>query len=350
MKHFRFYNKKDILSISQVRRFETRIGERIHCLNPDAGWPESLKETKAKYILIGIPEDLGVKGNNGMGGAETAWLPFLNAFLNTQSNDYFSGEEILLLGHFDFGDLKFLIESNAYNQQEKLDAYRHAVQTVDEEVENIVKHVASAGKIPIVIGGGSNNAYPLLKAVSKGLLKINQLQLAQLNAIHLGAHTGFGASEGRHSGNAFRYASEDGYLGKLALIGYHENHVSQSSLFELGENPFVQKHSFETIAIHQRYDLIQAFAQSAEFTSDTYCGIELSLDGVQDVLSSFCAPTGITVTQARQFMHFTSAQTKAAYLHIAEGACQTNDGRKDETTGKLISYLVMDFVKGGGNP
>jgi len=34
-----------------------------------------------------------------------------------------------------------------------------------------------------------------------------------------------------------------------------------------------------------------------------------------------------------------------AYLHIAEGATRLTDGRKDDTTGKLISYLVSDFIK-----
>ena len=36
---------------------------------------------------------------------------------------------------------------------------------------------------------------------------------------------------------------------------------------------------------------------------------------------------------------------KPAYLHICEGATQLADGRKNDTTGKLISYLVSDFIK-----
>jgi formiminoglutamase len=35
-------------------------------------------------------------------------------------------------------------------------------------------------------------------------------------------------------------------------------------------------------------------------------------------------------------------------LHIAEGATRLSDGRNNESTGKLISYLVSDFVKGEG--
>lgn len=345
MKHFKFYNKKDILSITRVRRFESRIGERIGFLNPDSEWPESLAESPARFILLGIPEDIGVKANQGIGGSDTAWLPFLNAFLNCQSNDFLTGEELLLLGHFDFGDLKFLIESHAYDLNEKLDAYRHAVATIDEEVENIIKYITAAGKIPIVVGGGANNAYPILKAVSKGLHKNKVLPSAQMNAICLSALAGFGATEGRHSGNPLRYAYNDGYLGNFALIGLQECFIPQNVLFELHGNNRVQMHSFEDIFLYEKYSLTQAFARSVEFTSSPSCGIEISLDVIRNTLTSFGFPTGISTSEARQFLHFMGTRSKAGYLHISEGACQLHDGKKDETTGKLIAVLISDFVK-----
>jgi formiminoglutamase len=48
---------------------------------------------------------------------------------------------------------------------------------------------------------------------------------------------------------------------------------------------------------------------------------------------------------ARQYINLCAAQSKPCYLHIAEGATRLADGRTDESTGKLISYLVSDFVK-----
>jgi formiminoglutamase len=214
MKHFKYYSKEDILSMTRVRRFETRLGERVRFLKPGSEWPEVLKESDAKYVILGIPEDFGVKANYGIGGTETAWLSFLNAFLNVQSNDYLTGENTLILGHFDFGDIKFLIENNAYNPEEKINAYRHALNIVDEEVENLLKVIASAKKIPIIIGGGHNNAYPIIKGVAKGLNKAEMIPLSQINCINLDAHADYSVAEGRHSGNGFRYAEEDGYLGK----------------------------------------------------------------------------------------------------------------------------------------
>ena len=349
MKHFKPYCKEDILSLTKIRRFETKIGERLQVLKQGADWTQELQHSKAKYVLLGIPEDIGVKANHGIGGADTNWLPFLSSFLNVQSNDFFTGENILLLGHFDFGDLKYLIEKNAYNQEELIDAYRHAVNTIDEAVENVIKIIAAAKKIPIVIGGGHNNSYPIIKGVAKGLHKADVIPLAQINVINLDAHADFRTTEGRHSGNGFRYAGEDGFLGKYCIIGLHENYIPQNVLMDIHNDPFIDFISYEEMFLHERKNFIQAVAHATGFTEDTYTGIEIDLDCIENVLSSGSSPAGISLLQARQYACFTALDAKVAYLHICEGATQLSDGRKDENTVKLISYLVSDFVKEGSS-
>jgi len=345
MKHFKFYTKEDILSITKTRRFETKIGERVCTLDKQGEWPQVLTNSKAKYVIVGVPEDIGVMANYGTGGTDTAWLPFLSSFLNMQSNDFLVGDEILVLGHFDFGDIKYLIDSNAYNQDELINAYRHALEIIDAEVENILKVIASCKKIPIVIGGGHNNSYPIIKGVAKGLYKAGVTPLSQINCINLDAHTDFKAAQGRHSGNGFKYAEEDGYLGKYCIVGVHENYIPQSVLMEIHNNPFIDYITYEEIFIHERKNFIQAIAHATGFTEDTYTGIELDVDCIENALSSATSPSGISVLQARQYITFIAQNAKAAYLHICEGATQLADGRKNENTGKLISYLVSDFVK-----
>ena len=92
MKHFKFYTKEDILSLTKVRRYETKIGERLKHVLSEGNWAEQLQQSTAKFVVLGIPEDIGVKGNYGIGGADTNWLPFLSSFVNVQSNDFFTGE------------------------------------------------------------------------------------------------------------------------------------------------------------------------------------------------------------------------------------------------------------------
>ncbi|MBZ5856133.1 formimidoylglutamase [Flavihumibacter profundi] len=343
--HFKFYSKQDILYLTRLRRFETKLGERLQVITDQEQFEEKLNKSPARFVLFGIPEDIGVKANYGKGGADSAWLPFLTAFLNSQSNDFLTGEEILLLGHFDFGDLQYLIENHAHGEEEKVEAYRHAVQQIDEEVESLSKQITSAGKVPIVIGGGHNNAYPLIKGASKGLFKAGKLQLAQINAINLDAHTDFRPVEGRHSGNGFRYAEEDGYLQKYCVVGVQENYLQQNVWLDFVNNPFLDMITYEDIFLHEKRNFIQALAHATAFTEDGYTALELDLDVIEDTLSSAESPVGISPMHARQYINFVAMNSKPAYLHICEGATQLSDGRKCETTGKLISYLVSDFIK-----
>ena len=139
MEHFKFYTKQDILSLTKIRRFETKLGERLHFVNDPAKLNEFLRTTEAKFILFGVPEDIGTRANQGVGGTDTAWLSFLQFFLNIQSNDFLSGDDIALAGHFDFGDIQYLIDRTAQSEEEKLEAYRHAVTTIDNEVEKMTK-------------------------------------------------------------------------------------------------------------------------------------------------------------------------------------------------------------------
>lgn len=344
--HFKSYEKQDILSLTKLRRFETKLGERVQVLSDSIHIVESIQGNSAKYILFGIPEDIGVQANYGTGGTSTAWVSFLQSFLNVQSNDFLGGEEVAVIGHFDFGDIQYLIDKNAQGTEEKVEAYRHAVNTIDEEVEGLAKAIVSAGKIPIVIGGGHNNSYPLIKGSAKGLQQAQKIPLPQINCINLDAHTDFRPSEGRHSGNGFRYAEEDGFLQKYCVIGVHENYLPQNVWLDIVNNPFLDFISYEDIFIHEKRNFIQAVAHALDFTDDNFVGLELDLDCIENVLSSACSPSGIKASHARQYINLCSAQSKPCYLHICEGAIRLSDGRMDESTGKLISYLVSDFVKG----
>ncbi len=345
MHYFKFYSKAEIHSITHTRRFETKLGERLQVVSDPNNLEHSLAESKAKFVIFGIPEDIGVRANYGVGGTGTAWQSFLTSFVNIQSNDFLEGSDILLLGRFDFTEIEELIEKNAHNFDEKVDAYRHAVNQVDEAVEPLVKLITQFNKIPVVIGGGHNNAYPLIKGAAKGLYKSGQIPLASINCINLDAHADFRPLEGRHSGNAFSYAEEDGFLQKYCVIGIHENYLTQNIWMDVVNNPFIDFITYEDIFIHEKKNFLEAIAHATTFTEDNFTGIELDLDCIENTLSSAATPSGVEPLHARQFISYASADSKTAYLHICEGASQLSDGRSSETIGKLIAYLISDFLK-----
>ncbi|MBS1604335.1 MAG: arginase family protein, partial [Bacteroidetes bacterium] len=248
MSQLKVYSKSDILAFTKVRKFETRLGEEVLTVADPGNIAASIERSPAEYVLVGIPEDIGVRANGGQGAAakagaghgdpRMAWWDFLTDFLNIQSNDFLVGSSVLALGHFDFSDIGRLVEANASGPEEKLDAYRHSVHTIDEAVEPLIRIITAAGKIPIVIGGGHNNAYPLIKGAAKGLHKAGLTNLAQINAVNLDAHPEFNPIEGRHSANGFRNTEEDSFLEKYCVIGVQESFLPQNVWTDILNNPF----------------------------------------------------------------------------------------------------------------
>lgn len=68
--HLKIYNKQDILSVTRIRRFETKIGERVQVLHHNGDLEASIRQSSAPFVLVGIPEDIGVLANQGIGGCD----------------------------------------------------------------------------------------------------------------------------------------------------------------------------------------------------------------------------------------------------------------------------------------
>jgi formiminoglutamase len=346
LKHFSFYSKQDLLNQTRLRRYETKLGEKLRVVDDPEKFAESLAASSARYVLFGVPESIGIQANYGIGGAETAWPSFIHSFVNIQSSDKFTGEEIIIPGFFDFSEVMRVIDSHSKSADEKIDACRHAVANIiDDEVEEMVRMIVAAGKIPIIIGGGHNNCYPVIKGSAKALHKQGKISKPQINAVNVDAHADFRIMEGRHSGNGFRYAMEEGYLGKYAIVGLHENYNPQSMMDDLYSNVNIQYSFFEDIFMHERLNFMQSLAQAFSFTDDQFTIVELDLDCVEGILSSAMTPSGISAIHARQYLNFAGANQQIAAVHICEGAERLQNGLESSQTGKLIAYLVSDFIK-----
>jgi len=339
MQYFNFYKKENYLAFTKLRHGETKAGEKIQAISNEKKWQDELTKSSAKYVLIGIPEEIGVKANFGVGGTQTVWQSFLASFFNTQHNPFFKADKILLLGEFDFS----IYQNELKNKP--IEYLRELVSEIDIYVADIIQQVIVCNKIPIVIGGGHNNAYGNIKGAALGLHQSKKIKYPKINAINLDAHADFRALEGRHSGNGFSYAMHDGYLAKYGIVGLHENYMSQTMLANIKKNKQLQIHFFEDIFVREKVTFKTTINKVIQFTKNTYTGLEIDLDAIENVVSSATTPNGFSTTQARQFIHQVATKSKVAYLHICEGATVLENGLTTTTNGKLISYLVSDFVK-----
>jgi len=337
--YFQPYKKSNIDALVHLRQGETKLGERISV--PEAVPLKSfLEKTAAQFIVIGIAEDIGVLANGGKAGTALAWNSFLLSFLNIQANDFTKAETIAVIGHFSFDELKKNIEKSAVGSKASVEEYRKAVPIIDNAVSELIQLIVANHKIPIVIGGGHNNAYPIIRGTSLGLSGSGDLK--GINCVNLDAHIDYRLPEGRHSGNGFRYAKEEGYLMKYFALGIHENYIPNSVLTEVNENEDIDFLTYEDIFIRQRKTWAEALNEVGKFlSSNTYTGIELDLDSIEHLPASAATPCGVLPREALQYIDRMSVHHKIAYLHICEGIPSSDDG----LVGKLIGCIVSNFVK-----
>jgi formiminoglutamase len=332
------YTNKVLETLVRQRTFEEKIGQQV--LFSGGNWEEDLAASACRFVLLGVSEDIGVRANFGRAGAATAIKPALESFLNQQENVYLSGKSVFLLGELNVKDLMQEAESLNPRHLKDLERLRLLTAEVDQLLFPVIEKITAMNKIPVIIGGGHNNAYGNICGASKGLGQA-------VNTINCDPHLDFRALEGRHSGNGFSYAFAEKHLNKYAVLGMHEQYNNQKSLQDFSNrSDALYYRSYESIFIRAERDFKEALSDCIGFVRQGPCGIELDLDAITNVPSSAKTSSGISALQARQYIYQSARQLSAAWLHIAEGAPVLSHIKADNKTGKLISYLMTDFMKG----
>ncbi|MEQ8623794.1 MAG: formimidoylglutamase [Vicingaceae bacterium] len=318
--------KVDLQKLVSKRDGETKLGEKVLCGGEYL--LDNLSDCPAQFVVFGIPEDAGPRANLGKAGANSAWNAFLPKFVNVQHNQFLEGESILLVGAFDFTQLEGYGSSN-------LSKLRSLVAKIDDVISEFVEQVARAEKIPIAIGGGHNNAYGMLKGTSNALGKA-------INCINLDPHADYRELEGRHSGNGFSYAKKNGFLADYFVSCLHESYNSQQLLDKMNADGV--NYNFWDAVLRDEITFDDAIMEGFNAVKASTFGVELDCDSIQDFPSSAQSPNGISTDQARKFILQVASYKNAAYLHLPEAAPDLVIDSRDQV-GKLLAYLVSDFVK-----
>jgi len=150
---------------------------------------------QATVVLLGCPQDEGVRRNNGRTGAREAPDAIRRAFYRLA---VFEADDFTL---FDLGNTVIQPDLEATH-----DVHRQIVQRILRD-----------GKVPIVLGGGDDTSYPdcvALASVSDDPLTFN-----------IDAHLDVRADPVRNSGTPYRQLLEEG-------------HIQPGKFYEIGTQPF----------------------------------------------------------------------------------------------------------------
>ncbi|MGJ8549417.1 formimidoylglutamase [Winogradskyella wichelsiae] len=335
MHHFNLFTEKERQHLLKKRKGETKFGEHIQVLPNLTKIYDDIAHLDVDYVVFGIKEDIGVIANHGNSGTYGAWDATIKILLNIQSNTFTEAKRVLVLGHLEYAEeRKALLELNLSKKKE-ISKVRNFVEIIDRDVTHIITSVRKAGKIPIIIGGGHNNAYGNIKGTA---LANNQ----RINVINFDAHSDFRADEGRHSGNGFSHAYAEGFLKNYFIFGLHENYTSDTLLNTLKKVKAIKYNTYEAIEVRNELKYTSELKAASDHINDRPFGIEVDCDAIKNITSSAMTPSGFSVKKARQFVHYFGAHENAAYLHICEATPTPNT---ETQIGKLISYLITDFIR-----
>jgi formiminoglutamase len=341
-----YLTKAQLSAFFQSRAGENRLAEHCHLPDPALDLYTNLARHAAaggQFVLLGIPEDIGPRANCGLPGATLGWQAFLTKFLNLQANTLLNTQQLLVLGEVSCADLQQQSSNLNAADNAELAQLRQLCAELDERVYAAIAPIFAVGLTPIIIGGGHNNALPLLQA-----LHDHTGQAA--NCINIDPHADFRALEGRHSGNGFSYAMEQRLLQHYLVLGLHQqknNAASLAALTAAGAD-FI---SYQQIFVSRQLSWQQAIDQACDkvLSAHTPLALELDTDAITAMPASALNYSGISVAEAEQAVYQLARFPATAYLHLAEAApAQHPSGVSAGLNhcGQVLSQLVQAFILG----
>ncbi len=331
MEGLHYFDTSHLNKILLLRDGESRLGQYFHLLPPTLPLKDALLASSAKFVIFGIPEDIGVRANHGNPGARSSWEVVRNTLCNFPFSENSNAKDIAVLGH-----LNTTPYYNDISSETDVNQLRQLTSRLDQAVAALVAVIISAGKIPIAVGGGHNNAFGLIKGMSQALGK-------SVNVANLDAHTDLRTTEGRHSGNPFRYAFDALVLDKYAVMGVQEAYTSQPIW------DYIKRHlnhilcqTYDQISLRLDHTFEQALQNTLNFVKEKPFGVELDVDVMAHFPSSAQSSSGFTVGQARRYITVLGQHENAQYLHLCEGIISGEDG---PYYAKALALMILDFCK-----
>lgn len=326
MPQLKIYNRKTIAKRTAPRAGETKLGEQLKFISG----LEELEKLDPSFVLFGIPEDIGVRANHGNAGTSNAWNACLDSLLNVQVNHFLDPGKLLLLGEMDCSEEMEKASNLEPSDPNYLVKAGELVGQIDEAVSSLVSRIAASGSVPVIIGGGHNNAYGIIKGLSAATG-------SAINVLNIDAHTDLRQLEHRHSGNGFSYAREHRFLRKYAIFGLHQNYTPQYIFEEMDASEDILYVLLENMS---QPESAPSFAETLKFVSSSKFGLEVDCDAMANFPSSAQSPSGFTLNAVRNMVRLAGKNENCTYLHICEAVAT-----ETFPTGKALSYLITDFLK-----
>ncbi|MFN3560548.1 MAG: formimidoylglutamase [Chloroherpetonaceae bacterium] len=270
---------------------------------------------KAKFVILGVPQDEGVKRNKGREGARHAPDDIRRAFYKLPIPNTISEGDV-----FDIGNT--LVQGS--------------LEQIHERHCQVIEQLLRDEKIVIVFGGGNDISYPDCKALKQ--------VFSEVMAFNIDAHFDVRADTPCNSGTPYRQLLE-------------ENLLSPEYFFEIGSQPFANSAAYQTyliekgVAIHplesiRRYGIDQRLEDIIRhFTAPRaiFWGIDMDSVRASDAPGvSAPSPIGFSAEEICHIAGIAGKHKRSKLLEITEVNPEFDiDGR----TAKLAALITAYFIR-----
>jgi formiminoglutamase len=267
----------------------------------------------ANIVMLGCPEDEGIKRNRGIPGARSGPSEIRRALYGLTVN-----ESIISQNIFDLGDL----------------ITRKTLEETHAALRSVVHRILEDGKMTVVLGGGNDISYPdcaALAEVKKEVLVFN-----------IDKHFDVRDLSPRNSGTAYRQLLDEGIIDPKKFYEMGSEEFANSPAYR----DYLEKKGVHIFSLDEMRSYgIQSLFQNI-LKNNTYEGVfwGIDLDAVRDADApgvSARYPTGLTAREIIQIAEIAGKSTKAGVLEFTEVNPEVDI---ENRTGKLTAILIHSFL------
>ena len=301
------------LFFSRGDRNDPRLGEIVGRREEDYD--------AADIVILGCPQDEGVRRNNGRAGAELAPAAIREQFYRLTP---FNIRKRI----FDLGDVQIGTSLE---------------ETHDSQTE-VVKAVLADGKRVIVLGGGNDVSYPDGRAMSEVFGRDNWL------AINIDSHLDVRIADKPNSGTPYRQLLEQGLLrpGNFYEVAY-QTHFCSPVYYEYIRSLGVNRISLELLRsraeadVELRESITQKFVHHSS-SINTFFGFDLDAVRAADAPgTSAPSPLGL---RAGEFIQLVKYAASLANTRLVEFSEVNPNFDVDNRTARLVAIGMHRFCSG----